>query len=53
LSIKERVAGCEKVNESRPVDKGNDGYDAASGSRAEKPHFDPIEKVRESIFKGF
>jgi hypothetical protein len=38
---------------SRPVDKRNDGYDLASGSGAPKPHFDPIEKVRESKFKDF
>jgi hypothetical protein len=31
----------------------SDGYNAASGSKASKPHFHPIEKVRESKFKGF
>jgi hypothetical protein len=35
------VIGCEKVNESRPVGKGHDGYDAAPGSRAPKTPFSP------------
>jgi hypothetical protein len=44
--------GCEKVNESRPVGNGHDGYDAHPEAGHQKPHSHPIEKVRESKFKG-
>jgi hypothetical protein len=41
LSLRNAAIGCEKVNESRPVAKGHDGYDVAPGSRAPKTPFSP------------
>ena len=45
--------GCERVNESRPVGKVMMATTRHREAGHQKPHFHPIEKVRESKFKGF
>ena len=52
--LRNAAIGCEKVNESRPVGKGHDGYDAAPGSRAPKnPIFTPLRKYARVNSRAF